>query len=416
MTAKDSTSMINKNLVGKCLNEEGIRIAIVDRFPFASWYSWSLAKELAKLLGDKDLVFLYGPRDRAYMTEGNIIYRAVWSPYLYPFQIALQAVKDHVKIVHIQFEFVTFGPLYVSPFIILLLLILRLLKIKTVVTLHGPIFPRNVEKEVISGLMPSSTRVPKILLSSYIWLIYRLISKLSSAVIVHANVFKRWLAEHGIHNCFVIPHGVHVNSSHHDSCLTFNGENNAYERIILFFGVLSPRKGLETLLQAFSIVINALPNVRLVIAGDEPAYYRGYKKELNDMAKRLGISSKVSFLGRVSDEEIEDLFHQADLVVLPYLFSVSASGPLSLAMAYGKPVIVSRTEFFEEILKDTCASIFFSPKDCKMLAQRIIDVLLDKDLVKQISRKIREKTIEFSWEKAASLILELYRELLSKVG
>jgi glycosyltransferase involved in cell wall biosynthesis len=409
--AKDSTSIIDKNLVGRCLDKEGIRIAIVDRFPFASWYSWSLAKELAKLLGEGDLLFLYGPRDRAYSTEGNIIYRAVWSPHLYPFQIALQAARDRVKIIHIQFEFITFGPLYVSPFIILLLLILRLLKIKTIVTLHGPIFPRNIEKEVISSLMPSSTKVPKILLSSYIWLTYRLISKLSSAVIVHANVFRRWLAEHGIHNCFVIPHGVHVDFLHNVR-VTLNEGSSACEKIILFFGVLSPRKGLETLLQAFSIVINALPNVRLVIAGDEPAYYRGYKKELEDMVKRLGVSGKVSFLGRISDEEIEDLFYQADLVVLPYLFSVSASGPLSLAIAYGKPVIVSRTEFFEEIFGDACALIFFPPKDYRMLAQRIIDILLDKDHTKQISRNIKERAIEFSWKKVAFLTLKLYERLL----
>jgi glycosyltransferase involved in cell wall biosynthesis len=374
-----------------------------------------LAKELAKLLGEGDLLFLYGPRDRAYSTEGNIIYRAVWSPHLYPFQIALQAARDRVKIIHIQFEFITFGPLYVSPFIILLLLILRLLKIKTIVTLHGPIFPRNIEKEVISSLMPSSTKVPKILLSSYIWLTYRLISKLSSAVIVHANVFRKWLAEHGIHNCFVIPHGVHADLLHNVR-VTLNEGGSACEKIVLFFGVLSPRKGLETLLQAFSIVINALPNVRLVIAGDEPAYYRGYKRKLEDVARRLGISGKVSFLGRISDEEVEDLFHQADLVVLPYLFSVSASGPLSLAMAYGKPVIVSRTEFFEEILGNQCTLLFFPPGDYKTLAQRITEVLLIKDSTEQISRKVKERAMKFSWKRIAILTLGLYRMLLINEG
>jgi len=90
------------------------------------------------------------------------------------------------------------------------------------------------------------------------------------------------------------------------------------------------------------------------------------------VAKRLGISSKVNFLGGVSDEAIEYLFHQADLVVLPYLFSVSASGPLSLAMAYGKPVIVSKTEFFEEILGNQCTPCFFPPGDYKALANVLL--------------------------------------------
>jgi glycosyltransferase involved in cell wall biosynthesis len=407
-------SLLLKNY--KNLRERVIRIAIVDRLPSTTWYSWSLAKELARLLEEKGLLFFYGPKVqkcKEIKVRSNCIYKAVWSPYFYPFQIVSQAIKDHIKILHIQFEFVTFGPFHVSPLIIFLLLILKLLRIKTVVTLHGPIFPKNVRKGVISGLMPSFAKLPEFLLSLYIWFIYWLISRLASAIIVHANVFKKWLAEHGIHNCFVIPHGVHVDFLHNVP-VAFNEGGSACEKIVLFFGVLSPRKGLETLLQAFSIVINALPNVRLVIAGDEPAYYRGYKRELEDMAKRLGISGKVSFLGRISDEEVEGLFHQADLVVLPYLFSVSASGPLSLAMAYGKPVIVSRTEFFEEVLGNQCTLLFFPPRDYKTLAQRITEVLSIKEYAEQISRKLKEKALELSWKKIALFTLELYKKLLNK--
>jgi glycosyltransferase involved in cell wall biosynthesis len=94
--------------------------------------------------------------------------------------------------------------------------------------------------------------------------------------------------------------------------------------------------------------------------------------------------------------------YMANPLYIPH-FGISASGSLSLAMAYGKPVIVSRTEFFffEEVFGDACASIFlfFPPKDYRMLAQRIIDILLDKDHVKQIARKIKERAIEFSWKK-----------------
>jgi glycosyltransferase involved in cell wall biosynthesis len=80
-------------------------------------------------------------------------------------------------------------------------------------------------------------------------------------------------------------------------------------------------------------------------------------------------------------------------------------------MAYGKPVIVSRTEFFEEILGNQCTLLFFPPGDYKTLAQRITEVLSIKDNTEQISRKVKERAMEFSWERIAILTLGLYKNV-----
>ena len=390
--------------------EKSLRVAIVDRFPYSNWYSCSLGRALSRTLKGKGVVFLYAPKNSAPKRAGYCIYRGVWSPHLYPIQIIKQAIHDKVKVIHIQFEFVTFGSFHTSILTLPLIALLRLLKVKVVVTLHGPIFPKNSSEEIINSLRPALVKIPISLAVFCIILFYRLISVLSSKIIVHAKVFQKWLSDYGIDNCAVIPHGVELinpmNSYYRKEELL-----NQSNEVILFFGVLTPRKGLETLLQAFSIVMKQINNVTLMIAGDEPSYYRGYKDKLIKMAEELKINDRTVFLGKVPDDLVPDLFKMASIIVLPYLFSISASGPMSLAVAYGKPIIASKTEFFEEMLVARCSSLLFPPKDYKLLARKIIEILSNREYAKQISREIRNMAVKFSWERIALLTLKLYERL-----
>ncbi len=385
-----------------------LRIAIVDRFLYKSWYSYNLAMRLSEVLKGRGIIFLYGPKNSAFKRINYYIYRRVWSSNLYPFQIVRQAIRDKVRIVHIQFEFGTFGKPYTSLLIIPLLTLLRLVKIKVVTTLHGPIFPKHLVKEVIEILRPNLFRLPTFLIAFYIIFVYKLISVLSSKVIVHAKVFKEWLSTYGIDNSVVIPHGVSVVDSGHEK-VEKETISDRHEKIILFFGVLSPRKGLETLLHAFHIVIRNITDAKLVIAGDEPSYYKGYKDELIKKAKSLGVQAKTIFLGKILDEEIPGLFNRADVVILPYLFSISASGPLSLAMGYGKPIIASRTEFFREMLEDRYDALLFPPGDYESLARCILEILLDKERTRQLIKRSKTRALKFSWSNVASLTLKLYQ-------
>jgi glycosyltransferase involved in cell wall biosynthesis len=393
------------------IEEKEFRIAIVDRFPHTTWYSWNLARELSKLLEGKGHLFLYGPRNRTYQVKDNYIYKSNWSSYLYPFQIVMQAVKDRVSILHIQFEFTTFG-FHTSPLILLLLFMLRVIGIKTVITLHGPVFPKNVKKEIISNLVPRFAKIPACLFYLYVICIYKLISKLTEGIIVHARIFAKWLRMFGINNCVVIPHGVDIGFLHADNSTIVNIKRDKYEKTILFFGVLSPRKGLETLLQAFHIVVNTLPEVKLIIAGDEPIYYSGYKEKLIKITNKLGINNKVNFLGKIPDEVVGHLFHQADLVVLPYSYSISASGPLSLALGYGKIVIVSKTEFFSEIFDNDLNYLLFTPNNYEELAECILKILTNNEMRKKTLSKLKEKALNLSWNNSARLTIKLYTQIL----
>jgi glycosyltransferase involved in cell wall biosynthesis len=237
-------------------------------------------------------------------------------------------------------------------------------------------------------------------------------SRLSSAIIVHGHCFKKWLTEYGIKNCYVIPHGI---MESREGCISSDSKTRINNRTtyILFFGVLSPRKGLENLLQAFSEVLKGEDknNVKLIIAGDEPPYYRGYKKKLINMTSSLGIKNKVIFTGYVSDDHIDELFQQAEIVVIPYPYSASASGPLSLAIQHGKAIIATATEFFTEELCNGEAALLVSRGKPEDLAKAIKLLITNRDLRNRLVEKTRLVAKEKSWKKVAQKTFELYQEI-----
>jgi glycosyltransferase involved in cell wall biosynthesis len=390
-----------------------LRVAIVDRFHSSNWYSWHLAKELSELLRGKGLLFLYGPKNMRCNYINSYVCRPLWLPGFFPLQIIRQSLKDKVKLIHLQFEFVTFGSFYTSLFVVPFLLLLKLFHLKSIVTLHGPIFQRDASKEIISILKPANIKAPLTMIKFYITTTYIMMSKLSSAVIVHGHCFKKWLTEYGVKNCYVIPHGI--TEERKEIYISPNNGIRANNRntYILFFGVLSPRKGLENLLQAFAEVLKDKDknNITLVIAGDEPPHYRGYKRKLINMTYNLGIKNNVIFTGYVSDDQIDVLFRQAEIVVLSYPYSISASGPLSLAIQYRKPIIATATEFFTEELRNGKAALLVPRGKPECLAKAIKQLIADENLRKRLIENTTLIIKERSWKKVAQKTLKLYQKI-----
>lgn len=389
-----------------------LRVALIDKFKSESWYSSQLAKELYKeLYLHRGILYLYGSKKCNYKLDTIPTFKTLWTPGLYPLQLVKNCIKDKIKIIHLQFEFVTFE--YGSIFIIPFLFILRLCGLKIVVTLHGPFFPKNMSNDLLKTLRPSGSVIPIRLLKAYIIFTYLLISKVSHSIIVHHNVFRKWLKAWGVSNCKVIPHGVINNKS----CIGLGNRNywrllQNYNLVVLFFGVLSPRKGIEYLIEAFSYVSEKIPNSILVIAGEAPSYYRGYKKKLRNMVYALGIANKVMFTGYVGDELVHELFQRADIVVLPYSYSISASGPLSLAIGYGKPIIATATECFSEILEHGIDALLVLPKNVEALTNAILTLERDYQLRQKLSKNIKFKAEAFSWKKVAEMTFEIYNRIL----
>lgn len=354
-------------------------------------------------------VFVYARKDQRKNITSPYIYRPVWAAWSFPFQILKESIKSGIDLVHIQFEFMTFGPIASSVLVIPLLLLLRISGIKTVVTLHGPIMGSGEREDLLDSLLPSRAGVPKSLVKPFVLVFYRIVALLSSAIIVHAEVFRRSLIHSGIKKCAVIPHGVQIGPLDEMQDPP-SAPDKPHE--VLFFGFISPRKGLDTLIKAVKEVNSAGTACRLTIAGKESTYYPDYGGRLEAFSQRTCPDTMVRFVGWVADENLPHLFASADLIALPYEYSISASGPLALALQFGKAVVCTDTQYFRGVLGMEYRSFLVRPRSPSGLAKTMQSVLESTTVRAKLEATSKSIANRDSWGVAGRQTLELYLKVL----
>lgn len=150
------------------------------------------------------------------------------------------------------------------------------------------------------------------------------------------------------------------------------GERSAGERVeLLFFGTIRPYKGLEDLVAAFEQLVDEAgagdPDYRLTVVGET---WEGWTVPVTGI-NRSPHRHRISFTNRyVTDEEVDQAFRSADLVVLPYRRS-STSGPLMVAMSYGLPVVVTSVGGLPEAVEGYSGAVEVEPDSVDRLAEGI---------------------------------------------
>lgn len=172
--------------------------------------------------------------------------------------------------------------------------------------------------------------------------------------------------------------------------------------VILFFGLLRPYKGLDTLLGAFAEVEGA----ELWIVGN-PRMDLAPLHSLDAAAP-----GRVRFVTRfIEDAEIPAIFRRADLVVLPYR-DAEHSGVLYTGLAFGKPLVLSAVGGFPEVAAVGAARLV-APYDPADLAAALNELIGDPVARERLAAAARKAAAgPYSWDTVGAQTLALYRELL----
>jgi polysaccharide biosynthesis protein PelF len=173
---------------------------------------------------------------------------------------------------------------------------------------------------------------------------------------------------------------------------------------ISWVGRIDPVKDLETLLLAFCMVREEMPEARLRIFGSAPEGREAYLEGCRGLAARLGLGEAATFEGRVA--AIRDAYDAGQLVVL---CSISEGFPYTLieAMTCGRPCVATDVGGVSEAVADT--GLIVPPRSPEDLARACLTLLRDTGLRRRLGSAARERALEyFTVDRAISAFDEIY--------
>jgi glycosyltransferase involved in cell wall biosynthesis len=138
------------------------------------------------------------------------------------------------------------------------------------------------------------------------------------------------------------------------------------------------------------------------------------RAELEALARKLGVSDRVMFLGH--REDVADLLAASDVVALPSLYEGSSLAILE-AMAASRPVVASRIPGTDELIADEQTGLLVSPGEPAALAAALRRVLSEEGLGESLATAARARfERDFTLDVVASRTQAIYRELLGPVA
>jgi D-inositol-3-phosphate glycosyltransferase len=238
-------------------------------------------------------------------------------------------------------------------------------------------------------------------------------------IIVHTNLMKAQLVDgFGIKEgkVSVIPHGV-MSTVPESSIGRLEARRRLGlgpdERVLLFFGLISPYKGLEHLISAVGQLRSNGTTCSLLIAG-RIKECQEYWESLQQLVAQHQVGDQVrTELRHIPDNEVEIYFKAADVLVMPYN-NIFQSGVLFLSYRFGLPVIAADVGSMGEDVVAGVTGYVFRAKDAKDLA-RTIEEFFSSLLYRELEtrrRIIRDWAFErYSWTRIGELTSAVYTSI-----
>ena len=209
----------------------------------------------------------------------------------------------------------------------------------------------------------------------------------------------------------IIPCGVDVDRFRPmDSEEAKSGLGLQGSRVVLFVGRIEPLKGIDILLKAVAQLEQPEAVKALIVGGESEGDME--VERLKALAAELGLSSQVSFPGRVEQQELPAYYSAADVCVVPSWYE--SFGLVALeSMACGTPVVASRVGGLPTIVKDGVTG-YLVPWRCPEPFADRLDILLNNATINRtMGEAARNRALTMGWSAVAESLLSLYSTLAS---
>ena len=306
---------------------------------------------------------------------------------------------SRVRLVSVQHEYGIFGGDdggYILDFI-------RALRVPAVVTLHT----------VLKSPSPNQAAIVQKMFA------------LGAQLVVMSEVAKELLASsYGVsgEKVRVIPHGIPVMDRKPDQEALKAQFGVVQRRLLLTFGLLSPNKGIETVIRALPAVVREFPDlIYFVVGATHPVVLRhegeAYRTMLEREAEKLGVREHVVFRGQfVSAAELRQYLQAADIFVSPYLNEEQVtSGALCYAMGAGAAVVSTPYWYAQELLGGGRGHLF-PFKDHAALSRTLLELCGSPAELQRVRDAAFKFTEPMGWPRIGDSYFEVIRTVIKQAG
>lgn len=176
---------------------------------------------------------------------------------------------------------------------------------------------------------------------------------------------------------------------------------------LLFLGRISKDKGIEDAIEAFKIIHETLPNLKLKVIGKGENI--SYIKKIKGKAKSLGLGKSIDFLGFLTEKEKYRFLGESTLLIHP---SHKEGWGLTVieANSMGTPVVGYNVEGLRDSIIDGKTGILVDSNP-KSLAGGIVKILENMKLYNEYSKNAKDWSRNFTWKKSAAKSLKVIKSL-----
>jgi phosphatidylinositol alpha-mannosyltransferase len=213
-----------------------------------------------------------------------------------------------------------------------------------------------------------------------------------------SDLARRWQMEALGSDAVQIPNGVDVASF--ASAPKLDGYPRAGKSVLFLGRFDEPRKGMEVLLGALPALVEAFPDVEVLVVG------RGDEDSLREEAAEL--AGHLTFLGQVDDAAKASAMRGVDVYCAPNTGGESFGIVLVEAMAAGTAVVASDLDAFRRVLEDGAAGRLVPVDDAPALAAALVEMLSDDAMRQRYVDAAAAAVHRYDWSVVAREILRVY--------